>query len=149
MKTLDNHPTRLDLAKLPGADTSSKQRAVASTDPRLQAMLAEAARTGWPERFENDLYRHDLGILEAHPGEPMVWILRDNGTNLFPVHADSSGAAHYARAVLRYWSGEDKLNFIPELAERPRFYLVGLKGIQETTAAEAAAAIVGPPPIEA
>ncbi len=144
MRQIDARLSQLELARLPGPNTTTKLHAAASTDPRLQAMLAEAARIGWPQGFENDLYQRDLAILEAHPEQKMVWVLRDSGTNLFPIQADSPGAAHYSRCVLRYWSGEDKLNFIPELAERPRFYFVGPTGIEETTAVEAAAAIESP-----
>lgn len=144
MRQLDIRLSQLELARLPGPNTTTKLHAAASTDPRFQAMLAEAARIGWPQGFENDLYQHDLAILEACPEQKMVWVLRDSGTNLFPIQADSPGAAHYSRCVLRYWSGDDKLNFIPEPAERPRFYFVGPAGIEETTAIAAAAAIESP-----
>ncbi len=131
----------LDAATLPGPDTTMKREALLSADPRLQAMLAEASRVGWPIAFENDLYQHDLSILEAHPEEPMVWILREHGTHLFPIECDSPGQATYARTVIRYWSGEDKLNVILSPAERPKFYLVTPAGLTETTAQEAAAKI--------
>ena len=104
-------------------------------------MLAEAARVGWPEAFENDLYQHDLAILEAHPRAAMLWILREHGTHLFPLECETPGQATYARTVIRYWSGEDKLNVILSLAERPKFYLVSTAGLTETTAQEAASKI--------
>ena len=43
----------LDAATLPGPDTTMKREALLSPDPRLQAMLAEASRVGWPIAFEN------------------------------------------------------------------------------------------------
>jgi hypothetical protein len=141
MRHIDVRSLSLDLATLPGANTSTKRQAAASPDPRFQAMLAEAARVGWPQGFENDLYLHDLAILETHPRQKMIWVLRDNGTNLFPIEAGTPGAAHYQRVVLRYWSGEDRLNYIPELADRPRFYLVGAKGIVRISAVDAVTAI--------
>lgn len=134
MMQLHRDVSQLELASLPGPSTSTKQLAVVSTDPRLHAMLAEAARIGWPSVFENDLYVHDLATLAAHHEQKMVWVLRDSGTNLFAIKADPPGAAHYYTTVLRYWSGEDKLNFMPDPAQRPRFYFVGPAGIKETTA---------------
>ncbi len=131
----------LDAASLPGPDTTMKREALLSADPRLQAMLAEASRVGWPIAFENDLYQHDLAILEAHPEQQMVWILREHGTHLFPMECESAGQATYARTVIRYWSGEDKLNVILSPAERPKFYLVTPAGLTETTAQEAASKI--------
>ncbi|QEG35973.1 hypothetical protein [Bythopirellula goksoeyrii] len=135
----------LDAASLPGPDTTMKREALLSPDPRLQAMLAEAVRVGWPAAFENDLYQHDLSILEAHPDELMVWILREHGTHLFAMECESAGQATYARAVIRYWSGEDKLNVILSPAERPKFYLVSSGGLAETTAQEAASKIRSTP----
>ncbi|HMP04726.1 MAG TPA: hypothetical protein PJ982_00110 [Lacipirellulaceae bacterium] len=134
-------PPLLDAATLPGPDTTMKREALRSPDPRLQAMLREAAKVGWPAAFANDLYEHDLTILESHPKQQLVWILRDHGTHLFPVDCQSAGQATYARTVIRYWSGEDRLNVIPAAEERPKFYLVGAAGLTETTAAEAAGKI--------
>lgn len=71
----------LDPSTLPGPDTTMKRDAALSSDPRLQAMLAEAVRVGWPNAFQNDLYQHDVAMLAAHPGEPMLWILREHGTH--------------------------------------------------------------------
>lgn len=136
--------TQLDvlrLASLPGSDTTTKKNALLCADPRFQAMLKVAAQTGWPNAFENDLYQHDISILEAHPGEPMLWILRDHGTHLFPLECQTAGEARYARTVIRYWSGDYKLNVIDNPAERPLFYVVSHSGLIATTPKEAAAKI--------
>lgn len=131
----------LRLASLPGPDTTIKQHALLCSDPRYQAMLFEAARLGWPQAFENDLYQHDISILAAHPDQAMVWILREHGTHLFPLECQTAGEASYARTVIRYWSGEDKLNVIQNPAERPKYYLVKSSGLTEITAKEAAVKI--------
>ncbi len=136
-----NNVERIQPIQLPGPDTTTKQDAIMSTDPRLQAMLKEAARIGWPNCFQNDLYLHDRAILLDRPGEPLVWILRDHGTHLLPVECESNGQAEYARAVIHYWSGDDRLNVITNVDERPRFYLVSDSGLIESTATEAASLI--------
>lgn len=91
-------------------------------------MLTIAREVGWPKAFQNDLYLHDRSILDTHPGESFLWILREHGTHLFPLNAESPGQATYARTVIRYWSGEDRLNIIPDKAERPKFFFVSAQG---------------------
>lgn len=118
------HRTSFSTEELPGADTRDKLEATRSTDGRFHLLLSEAARIGWPRAFCSDLYLHDREKLELNPDEPMVWVLRENGTHLYRINCDTTGEMNYCRAVLQYWSGEDKLNLIPNPVERPRFYLL-------------------------
>jgi hypothetical protein len=62
------------------------------------ALLAEAERVGWPERFRTDLTEHDRLELSRHePTEPFAWVLSDGATYLvFPSRAPIDGAGHYA-----------------------------------------------------
>lgn len=49
-----------------------------------QALVAEAARVGWPTSYERDLTQIDRVILqERDPSLPFGWILREMGTHLF------------------------------------------------------------------
>ncbi len=91
-------------AFLPGPDTASKLAAIKESDARFQHMLVEAGRTGWPEAFTEDLYLHDLQALKENPGQSMLWVLRQNGTHLYPLTCENSHEAAYCRQVVRYWS---------------------------------------------
>jgi hypothetical protein len=63
-----------------------------------QALLAEARRVGWPERFETDLTIHDRAALAARdPALPFAWVLNRGATYLaFPGASPVDGAGHYA-----------------------------------------------------
>jgi len=101
-------------------------------------MLQEAARAGWPEAFTDDLYLHDLQALKDNPGQPMLWILRSHGTHLYPLTWENSHEAAYCRKVIRYWSGDHKLNVGTQENERARYYIVSDSGLEPITAEEAA-----------
>ena len=87
-------------------------------------MLSEAMRIGWPTAFTSDLYLHDSDTLKNHPGRAMLWILREHGTHLYPVVCTSRGQISYVRRVIKYWSGEDRLNLATKDSERARYYVV-------------------------
>ncbi|QDV81034.1 hypothetical protein [Botrimarina mediterranea] len=140
-RTREEEPVLLTEANLPGPDTITKRDALLDADPRLQQMLTEAVRVGWPAAFTNDLYQNDRRILADHPGEPMVWILRDHGTHLFPTECESKGEAHYARNVIHYWSGEHTLNYSDDTTEAARYYLVTPGGLTPLAWREAKEAI--------
>jgi len=108
-------------------------------------MLAEAARVGWPAAFTDDLYQHDAQMLAENPGEPMLWILRQNGTHLYPLSCDNNHAASYYRSVIRYWSGDHKLNTADSDSDRARYYLVSDSGLQQISADVAASKISARP----
>lgn len=127
----------LTLADLPGPDTVTKQAAIDTSDIRLQRMLNEAASTGWPRAYTDDLYRHDAERLASHPGSSMLWILRENGTHLYPLHCENSHEAWYYRRVVDYWSGDHKLNVAGTEAERARYYIVSENTLEPVTADEA------------
>lgn len=93
---------QLTAESLPGPDTATKLVAIKETAARSQWMLREAVRPGWTEAFTEDLYQHDLLILPDHPGKPMLWILRQHGTHLFPVTCDTSHEPAFCRLVIRY-----------------------------------------------
>lgn len=133
------------IATLPGPDTTTKRDAALSNDPRFQAMLAEAARVGWPAAFTDDLYQHDAKTLADNPGEPMLWILRQNGTHLYPLSCDNNHEAFYYRSVIRYWSGDHKLNTADNESDRARYYLVSDSGLTQISADVAATKIEAPP----
>lgn len=85
-------------------------------------MLRESARIGWPKSFSNDLYSHDRDTLANYPDQPMIWIVRENGTHLYPTDCDTAGEAAYNRRVIEYWSGDDNLNYASEITDKARFY---------------------------
>ena len=64
-----------------------------------EALLAEAQRVGWPERFETDLTTHDRAALEKRdPALPFAWVLNRAATYLaFPSPSPVDGAGHYAQ----------------------------------------------------
>jgi hypothetical protein len=99
-----------------------------------RAMLAEARRTGWPERFRSDLVRHDRNRLWTMPdGQPFLWVLRECGTCLFAIRADPiDGAGHmvwHAPEFVADAFGPDKC----------RFYVWDGTGMRELANAEQAA----------
>ncbi|MDC0935221.1 hypothetical protein OAS39_02965 [Pirellulales bacterium] len=127
----------IDPRELPGPDTMTKREATQVKDARFQYMLREAAQVSWPEAYTDDLYLHDRRILESHPEGPLLWMLRSHGTHLFPLECENSGQAHYAREVIRYWSGDHKLNVAQSDADRARYYRVTRHGLQQITWSEA------------
>ncbi|MCA9189833.1 MAG: hypothetical protein KDA99_29620 [Planctomycetales bacterium] len=128
--------------RLPGADTTTKLDAIQSRDKRYQLLLAEAARLGWPRGFCNDLYLHDRRKLEDYrDNHEMIWVLRENGTHLYPVLCESAGEARYYRQVIEYWSGDDKLNQASNDADRARFYFLSESEVKSITWQEAREAV--------
>ena len=101
----------LDVTRLPGPDTGTKQQAAGTSDNRLLQMLAVAADVGWPMCWTDDLYRHDLAKLAEHPGETVLWILRDTGTHCYPVRCFNFHEADARRRTIHYWSGDHQLNW--------------------------------------
>lgn len=125
MKThRDDKAPDLATHQLPGPDTRAKLAAMESTDPRVRLLLKEAARLGWPKAFSNDLYLHDCQTLVNHRDGPMIWIVRENGTHLYPTRCTTSGEAAYCRRVIEYWSGDNKLNVATRDEDRAKFYLL-------------------------
>ncbi len=134
----DGHHPDISANSLPGPDTAFKLAAIKESDVRFQHMLLEATRTGWPEAFTDDLYRHDLQALKENPGQPMLWVLRQNGTHLYQLTCENSHEAAYCRQVVRYWSGDHKLNTASTQDERAKYYVVDENGLEEINADEAA-----------
>lgn len=92
----------LTLADLPGPNTVTKQAAMDTLDVRHRRMLQQAASTGSPRAYTDDLYLHDAEQLASHPGSSMLWILRENGTHLYPLHCENGHEASYYRRVVDY-----------------------------------------------
>lgn len=131
----------LSLCDLPGPDTQVKREALLREDPRLKMMLSEAASSGWPKAYTDDLYRHDVERLSQYPETPMLWILRENGTHLYPLECDTAHEATYYREVIRYWSGDHKLNMANCDEDRARYYIVNCDRLLRVTSEDAAASL--------
>ena len=127
----------LSAAKLPGPDTHTKLDAIKTDDPRLRGLLRIAQDTGRPSAYTNDLYLTDRRILASFPDEPLIWILRENGTHLLITHCHTNGEAKYARDVIEYWSGDHYLNATQSPDDRARYFLVEPKRIREVAARRA------------
>ena len=84
----------------PGIDTAPNTAARCTPAPHYEAILAEAARVGWPTAYRRDLLVHDRNILgRLDPATPFVFVLRDKGTHVFPVKERDGvghGASHFA-----------------------------------------------------
>ena len=67
----------------------------------FDALLAEADRIGWPERFRTDLTEHDRSTLSRREStEPFAWVLSRSATYLvFPNRRPIDGAGHYAHEM--------------------------------------------------
>lgn len=64
----------------------------------LARIAAEKAPLGYLAGYAADLHKHDRATLDtAAPGQQYVWLLRDRGTELFPV------ASGLNPAWLTYW----------------------------------------------
>jgi hypothetical protein len=83
-----------------GFDSAPNAGAQCAARPHYVAIETEAQRVGWPVAYKRDLYVHDRNALARLPRRvPFVFVLRDNGTHLFPVgERDGVGhdAAHFA-----------------------------------------------------
>lgn len=147
MRTITTSMDSLDLAAhdLPGPDTATKREALLVEDPRMRLLLAEAARIGWPAAYCDDLYQHDRQQLAEHSSQPLLWILRDHGTHLYPTLCDNEHEAAFYRQVIRYWSGDHQLNYSPHAADRARYYLLDEKALAPITWQDACEAIQAPP----
>jgi hypothetical protein len=99
-----------------------------------RAMLAEAKRTGWPERFRSDLLKHDRNALWNLPdAQPFLWVLRECGTCLYAIGADPiDGAGHMV------WHAP---TFVVDAfgADKCRFYVWDGTGLRALANAEQAA----------
>lgn len=123
---------------LPGPNTRTKAEALQDDHPIYRHLLAAAAITQWPAAWTDDLYVHDRQQVKEETKSDYIYILRECGTHLFPVVADSSGAAHYARTVCRYWSGTHKSNWSDDTIAH--FFRVNAHCFRPITADEAVAA---------
>ena len=77
---------------------------VTTTDQQdYDALLAEADRIGWPERFRTDLTEHDrLALSRRRSTEAFAWVLSRDATYLvFPSRLPIDGAGHYAHEMRR------------------------------------------------
>lgn len=137
MITTQRTTPSLTQANLPGPNTITKQAALATTDARFLLMLHKAAEIGWPLAYTDDLYRHDAEALASHPGQPMLWILRDHGTHLYPLETENGHEAAYYRQVVRYWSGDHKLNAAERDNDRAHYYVVSAAELTAITAMQA------------
>ena len=93
----------------PGHDTAPNTGAQCMARPHYAAIVVEAERVGWPTGYRRDLYVHDRNACARLPADvPFVFVLRENGTHLFPVtYRDGAGhgAPHFAvpcPAIFRY-----------------------------------------------
>jgi hypothetical protein len=87
----------------------------------LARIAAEKAPLGYLAGYANDLHKHDKATLEsATLGQQYVWLLRECGTQLFPV------AGGLNPVWLTYWLEHYAPN-IPPLA-----YLVTVRGHNST-----------------
>ncbi len=137
--------TGVDVNRLPGPDTGTKQEAAATRDNRFMQMLQTASDIGWPLAWQDDLYRHDRQKLAASPGESFLWILRDTGTHLCPLTCFNWHEAESYRGTIHYWSGEHRLNYTHNPAERARYYVVSNTGIEPLPWREAMRCFSYPP----
>jgi hypothetical protein len=80
-------------------------------------------------------------MLRSNRDAEMLWILRQYGTHLYPVQCGSGHEAAYYRQVIRYWSGDHKLNLATQDEDRARFYIVTGAGIRQLSADEACQAV--------
>jgi hypothetical protein len=109
---------------------STRESALADPDPRYKAILAIAARTGWPASFQDELYVHDRRFLAEHPGEAVVFGVREKGTQLYPVQCDASDA-YWARHAIHWHSGEHRLNYYADGERRPQWFLISDAGLAQ------------------
>jgi len=67
---------------------------------RLSAIAESKRNEGYLSAYANDLHVHDRATLErAEPTQRFLWILRENGTALFPIAIghDSAWATYWFR----------------------------------------------------
>lgn len=71
--------------------------------PHYNAIAAEAMLAGWPIAYRADVFTHDRNACDRlDASTPFLWVLRDNGSDLYPVGwVDGVGhdAAHMAESV--------------------------------------------------
>ena len=55
------------------------------TEMLHRSMIDLANHLNRPEHYADDLLVHDLDVLKKYPESDFVWVLRTNGTHLFPL----------------------------------------------------------------
>jgi hypothetical protein len=100
VKTTDYFRCKESEETWPGHDTAPNTGARCTPAPHYEALLAEAARVGWPQEYRRDVLVHDRNhCARLDPATPFVWVLRTMGSHLFPIGVRDGvghGAAHFA-----------------------------------------------------
>jgi hypothetical protein len=66
-------------------------------DKQFEALVEESQRVRMPVLYSNDLYKHDRSILRKWKPRSFIWVVRENGTHLYPL--DEGGKPLDARGV--------------------------------------------------
>jgi hypothetical protein len=82
---------------------------------QLVQIAAAKAPVGYLRAYRNDLFEHDRNALDAPKSDRYIWILRECGTELFPV------AIGHDAIWATYWLTQGNSRDVPSLA-----YLVTL-----------------------
>lgn len=86
--------------------------ATSDPPPAYCAMQDEAKRLGWPEEYQNDLFKHDRRAVESTPNARFLWAIRPYGTHLVRISASREtrastracdALAAYVRHVSELW----------------------------------------------
>jgi len=66
-------------------------------DKQFAVLVEESQRVRMPRLYSNDLYKHDRSILRKWKPRSFIWVVRENGTHLYPL--DKAGKPVDARAL--------------------------------------------------
>lgn len=66
-------------------------------DKQFEVLVGESQRVRMPLHYSNDLYKHDRSILRRSKPRSFIWVVRENGTHLYPL--DEGGKPLDARAI--------------------------------------------------
>lgn len=66
-------------------------------DKQFAVLVEESQRVRMPLHYSNDLYKHDRSILRKWKPRSFIWVVRENGTHLYPL--DEGGKPLDARAI--------------------------------------------------
>lgn len=66
-------------------------------DKQFEVLVEESQRVRMPRLYSNDLYKHDRSILRKWKPRSFVWVVRENGTHLYPL--DEGGKPLDARGI--------------------------------------------------
>ena len=114
--------TTLKMDDLPGVNEPCKQFAFLMDDLRMRFMLRVVKRTGWPHTNWMDIYDRGVVTLRCVTDEPIIWILRPDGSTLVPCWYDELWEVAHAQSVLRWYSGDLLENRIINLHSRPLYF---------------------------